>query len=403
MATADTDNPTDNVTPIRPFDEEAAIAWLCAQPGGRTKLSDAELARRWGWNRKRVGRRIKAWAKSGRVTRRGDVTTATAAGTDGKAVPPRQAKAGTGLVPPLVPPQDMQFVPPPVPPQDMPIPSPDKRGDVDGQPPPGRSVAVRNAARDAATVAAPGSDYVARLLMLEPAPAANAVTRLMEPRIEVLPPPTRHRFWTALGRAGVGLALVCTGAFIAYTSLRANAWFGHSLTPDPVAGEVYSNLSVAAEIIACLIPTAIRFYWQNGEAWTAVRGWALMAVALVVVFFAAGGFAVTNINSGVEARAERETLAMRDLRTQIASLDKSIIGECSKRGDRCRDLERQRAEANAKLAIERVSLKADADPQAAALGVSSTSLHLVQAGAMVALCLFSGLFISFGAGLIWPR
>src|SRR5258706_60361 len=106
MATADTDNPTDNVTPIRPFDEEAAIAWLCAQPGGRTKLSDAEPARRGGWNGKRVGRRIKAWAKSGRVPRRGDVTTATAAGTDGKAVPPRQAKAGTGLVPPLVPPQD---------------------------------------------------------------------------------------------------------------------------------------------------------------------------------------------------------------------------------------------------------------------------------------------------------
>jgi len=278
----------------------------------------------------------------------------------------------------------------------------DTRNDMSASQP-GRSVAVRNAARDAATVAAPDSGYVARLLMLEPAPAANAVTRLMEPRIEVLPPPTRHRFWTALGRAGVGLAIVCTGAFIAYTSLRANAWFGHSLTPDPVAGEVYSNLSVAAEIIACLIPTGIRFYWQNGEAWTAVRGWALMAVALVVVFFAAGGFAVTNINSGIETRAERESPAMRDLRTQIAGLDKSITSECSRRGDRCRDLERQRAEANAKLTIERASLKADADPQAAALGVSSASLHLVQAGAMVALCLFSGLFISFGAGLIWPR
>jgi hypothetical protein len=119
--------------------------------------------------------------------------------------------------------------------------------------------------------------------------------------------------------------------------------------------------------------------------------------------FAAGGFAVTNLNAGVEARAERETPAMRDLRTQIASLEKSIAGECSKRGDRCQDLERQRAEANAKLGIERASLKADADPQAAALGISSPTLHLVQAGAMVALCLFSGLFISFGAGLIWPR
>jgi hypothetical protein len=201
----------------------------------------------------------------------------------------------------------------------------------------------------------------------------------------------------------VGLAIIGTGAFIAFTSMRANSWFGHSLTPDPVAGEVYSRLSVAAEVIACLMPTAVRFYWQDGDWWTALRGWALMAVALTVVFFAAGGFAITNINSGIEARTERETPAVRDLLAQIAGLDKSIASECVKRGDRCRDLERQRAEANAKLAIERVSLKADADPQAAALGVSSTSLHLVQAGAMVALCLFSGLFISFGAGLIWPR
>jgi hypothetical protein len=399
---SDTTEDDGNVTPIRPVDDEAALAWIRAQPSGRTKLSDAELGRRWGWNRKRVGRRLKAWAKSGRVTRRGDVTTANPPGTNGKAVPPRQAKAVTGPVPPLVPPQDMQFVPPPVPPQDMPIPSPDKRGGVDVQPPPGRSVAVRNAARDAATVAAPDSGYVARLLMLEPAAAATAVTRLVEPRIEVLPPPARHRFWTALGRAGVGLAIVGTGAWIVFTSIRANSWFGHSLTPDPTAAEIYANLSVAAEIIACLIPTGVRFYFQNGEPWSAVRGWALMAVALVVVFFAAGGFAVSNLNAGVEARAERETPAMRDLRTQVASLDKSITSECSKRGDRCRDLERQRAEANAKLAIERTNLKADADPQAAALGISSTNLHLVQAGAMVALCLFSGLFISFGAGLIWP-
>jgi hypothetical protein len=127
-----------------------------------------------------------------------------------------------------------------------------------------------------------------------------------------------------------------------------------------------------------------------------------MAVALTVVFFAAGGFAITNINSGIEARLERESPAMRDLRTQLAGLDKSIASECTKRGDRCRELERQRADANAKLAVERAGTKADADPQAAALGISSTHLHLVQAGSMVALCLFSGLFISFGAGLIWP-
>src|SRR5262249_22875765 len=102
-----------------------------------------------------------------------------------------------------------------------------------------------------------------------------------------------------------------------------------------------------------------------------------MAVALVVVFFAAGGFAITNISSGIEARIERETPVTRDLRAQIAGLDKSIVSECAKRGDRCRELERQRADANAKLAIERASLKAEADPQAVMLGVSPATLHLV--------------------------
>jgi hypothetical protein len=261
------------------------------------------------------------------------------------------------------------------------------------------SLAVRDAARNAAMVAAPDSRYVARLLRFDETVAPAEVSA---PPIPQRGRPARHQPWTAVGRAGVGLVIVATGAWIAYTSMRGNAWFGHSLTPDQTAGDIYATLSVAAEIMACLIPTAIRFYWQDGEPWAALRGWALMAVALTVVFFAAGGFAITNINSGIEARLERESPAMRDLRTQLAGLDKSIASECTKRGDRCRELERQRADANAKLAVERAGTKADADPQAAALGISSTHLHLVQAGSMVALCLFSGLFISFGAGLIWP-
>jgi hypothetical protein len=220
-------------------------------------------------------------------------------------------------------------------------------------------------------------------------------------KIEIIPP--RSRPWSAFGRTAVGLAIISTGAFIAYTSMRANAWFGHSLTPDPVAGEVYSHLSVAAEIIACLIPTGIRFYFQNGEVWSAVRGWALMAVALVVVFFAAGGFAVTNLNAGIEVRTERTTTETSLAQRRLDTITKSRLAECAKRGDRCRRLEAEEQGAIAALGNAQASVKAEADPQAAALGISSTNLHLVQAGSMVALCLFSGLFISFGAGLIWPK
>jgi len=59
------------VAPIRPLDDDAALAWRRAQPRGRTTLPAAELARRWGWHRQRAGRRLKAWMKEGLVRRRG--------------------------------------------------------------------------------------------------------------------------------------------------------------------------------------------------------------------------------------------------------------------------------------------------------------------------------------------
>jgi hypothetical protein len=40
---------------------------------------------------------------------------------------------------------------------------------------------------------------------------------------------------------------------------------GRPITPDPVAAEVYSHLSVAAEILACLLPTGITFYLRSGR------------------------------------------------------------------------------------------------------------------------------------------
>ena len=55
--------------PTRPFDDGEAIAWLRSQPDGRVTASAAELARQWGWNRMRAGRRLKAWQKGGHIRR----------------------------------------------------------------------------------------------------------------------------------------------------------------------------------------------------------------------------------------------------------------------------------------------------------------------------------------------
>jgi uncharacterized membrane protein len=148
--------------------------------------------------------------------------------------------------------------------------------------------------------------------------------------------PTPGLRWRSVGRAVTGLAVAGCGAAIAVTSIRANAWFGRSLTTDPTAGEIFSSLSVLAEITACVIPTANRFYWQDGDRWTALRGFILMAVALTVVFFAASGFVPNTISTGVENRGDRVTpaveLAQRVADTLARSRAENADGAASAAG-----------------------------------------------------------------------
>jgi hypothetical protein len=238
------------------------------------------------------------------------------------------------------------------------------------------------------------------------------------PQIEVLSPhqgvatmatPCGHpgrghgSYWRAAGRIATGLVIAGCGVAIAVTSIRANAWFGRSLTTDTAAGEIFSHLSILAEIVACAIPTATRFYWQDGDRRTALKGVALMCLALTVVFFAASGFVLTNVSAGTELRGDRVTPAVALAERTVNTLAKSREDECRKRGDRCRDLEAQERKALAELASARAEIRAMADPQAQALHVDAATLHGVQAAAMVGMCLAAGYIIAFGAGLIWPR
>src|SRR5258708_17681536 len=100
----------------------------------------------------------------------------------------------------------------------------------------------------------------------QPAPAIDG--EIIPPHQGVATPATPHgnpvqSFWRALGRSGVGLAIIATGAWIAVTSMAANGWFGASISPDPLARRIYANLSVAAPRMAFLIPTGIPFHYNR--------------------------------------------------------------------------------------------------------------------------------------------
>ena len=61
----------------RPFDDMEALAWLRSQPDGRMTASAAELGRRWGWNRMRTGRRLRAWQEAGHIRRNAEAIIVT--------------------------------------------------------------------------------------------------------------------------------------------------------------------------------------------------------------------------------------------------------------------------------------------------------------------------------------
>jgi hypothetical protein len=67
--------------PTHPFDDLEALAWLRSQPEGLVTASAAELGRRWGWNRMRAGRRLKAWEEAGLIRRNAEAIIVTASVT----------------------------------------------------------------------------------------------------------------------------------------------------------------------------------------------------------------------------------------------------------------------------------------------------------------------------------
>src|SRR5437867_589831 len=94
----------------------------------------------------------------------------------------------------------------------------------------------------------------------------------------VVPEPIAYR----VSRIAVGVVLIGAGLTLAFTSMRANAWFGYALSVDGSAGSIFATLSVTAELIAFVLPTANRFYRDLGERWASLRGWAMALVASAI-------------------------------------------------------------------------------------------------------------------------
>jgi hypothetical protein len=220
---------------------------------------------------------------------------------------------------------------------------------------------------------------------------------------------SRGGWWNAIGRGLAGITLIGVGIAIAATSMQANDWQGHILSVDKAAGDIFSRLSVLAELVACVLPTANQFYRDDGNRRAAMKGTVVQAVALLVVFFAASGFVLTNLSGAIEAKAERTTptvgTAQRALDDAKGARDRECYGPKGEKrvGPVCRQREDEVTARQNELNDAKKDVKAGADPQAEAFHVTPATLRMARAGTMVLMCLAAGYIISLGWGLVFGR
>jgi hypothetical protein len=329
-------------TNISPLDEAAALDYL-RREGRIEAASITALGKAWGWKRERTSKALIRWEGAGRIER-------------------EEGTGGNVII------RIPEAVPAPVP---------------------------------------AGNPGVPALIVEKP---AGVPAPLMErPAWHTIEHPgvksetTSPGWWNAAGRIIVGVLLVAVGVTIAVTSMEANSWYGHSLTTDVAAGDIFARLSVLAEIAACILPTANRFYWEDGSWWTLIKGTAMMVVALVVVFFAASGFVVTNLSGATEAKAERTTPTVITAQRALDDAKTARDRECVKVGPICRQREDAVIDRQGKLDEAKAEVRVGADPQAEAFHVTPNTLRTAKAGVMVLMCLAAGYIISLGWGLVFVR
>jgi hypothetical protein len=251
----------------QPLTEAQALAWLRMQPDGTIATTVSDLARYWGWNRSTTSRRIKAWVTSGQIVR----TT----GRDGRftftAGTPDQPQASDATAALASPPEKALIIPT-------------------------VSLPVQSAAQ--------GEDLM------------NGVVQHFGSSIA----PRR------VMRAAGGMALATLAVAVTWFGIRINAWYGGTLGRNSEASDLLSGLSVSADVLALILPTAARTLWTDRRRMAAAVAWALWTITIAVALLATIGFAALNIADTTAARTkianERAALATRAerLRTERSGI-----------------------------------------------------------------------------------
>jgi membrane protein implicated in regulation of membrane protease activity len=101
-----------------------------------------------------------------------------------------------------------------------------------------------------------------------------------------------------------GTILAAIAAGIARFGPQINAWYGASLGKTAEAGALLAGLSVAADVLALILPSAACALWFERHRAAAVTAWAVWTMTIAITLMASIGFASLNIADTIAARAK---------------------------------------------------------------------------------------------------
>jgi hypothetical protein len=189
----------------------------------------------------------------------------------------------------------------------------------------------------------------------------------------------------------------------------------------PLAAATFSGLSIAADLLAIVLPSTALALWWNRRHLLATAAWATWTLAVTMAILASLGFASLHLGDTAAGRAAIVSTAVATADQRNATIEAARAaaqaatvarqGECQRRGPLCRDLEHveqaRMSELTATIAlpIPTVAAIADADPQVTAtvrlarwvgLGVTATDVGNLRLALMALLPNIAGLVLCFG-------
>lgn len=229
--------------------------------------------------------------------------------------------------------------------------------------------------------------------------------------------------WTAGAMLLVAIAIA-----IAALALVVNGQTGWSFGTTPLAAVTFAGLSLAADLLAIVLPATAAALWHVHRRLLAMAAWGVWTIAAAMATLASLGFAELHIGDTAAGRQSVITTSasmatQREDRIAAARLaataaTKAREAECAKRGPLCRDREADERTALAALnsavaaPVPTVAPIAGADPQVTAAlrltlwaGFRLTTDDIVnlRLALMALLPNLAGLLLAFAIALCQPQ